>query len=237
LHVVDVAYLISQLVELVVEDHSGASLALELNANPVVLSDSEQFNLDFSLLFDYELRLGLLCLFQFLLLFLFCHGPFFGICDLPVLVVDFILGSIFLKGINNFLEDLLGSVISEEGSCLRHFGIVGFHGKLDELRVFRFFLGEFFTHIDVICNDFTSAGSDLLLHGHLAVFLFGSASLVDLVAFGELLRDLLLGSNLALHPWVANNVSHAEALVWVNLEHAGDEVLELVGEEASCLSV
>jgi len=36
----------------------------------------------------------------------------------------------------------------------------------------------------------------------------------------------------SLHPWVTDDVSHGESLVSVELEHTGDEVLEVLSEEA-----
>jgi len=53
---------------------------------------------------------------------------------------------------------------------------------------------------------------------------------------GELDSYLFLCGNLALHPGVANDISHAEALVRVKLEHARDQVFELIREEAFGLS-
>ena len=38
-----------------------------------------------------------------------------------------------------------------------------------------------------------------------------------------------------MHPWMADEVSHAEALMWKWLEHVGDEVLEVFIEEVVAL--
>ena len=38
-----------------------------------------------------------------------------------------------------------------------------------------------------------------------------------------------------MHPWVSNEVSHAEALMWEWLEHVGDEVFEVFIKEVVTL--
>ena len=222
--------LISKHVELVVEDHGGTLFTFKLNTY-LALSCVQKLDLNDSLFFDDDLWLS--CLF---LLFLFSG---FGKCELPSLVGNLILGSILLERVDQLLKDLLGRVVREESCRLCQVSIVRLHVKFDNVRIFLFFFGQLFAHIDVICDLFTSARSSrlLLLHGHFAVFFFGSASFIDFVAFLEFHRDFFLSGNLALHPWVADDVSHAETLVWVDLEHAGNEVLELLGEEASRLSV
>jgi len=36
---------------------------------------------------------------------------------------------------------------------------------------------------------------------------------------------------------MTNDISHAKSLVWVELEHASDKILKLVGKESSWLAV
>ena len=54
---------------------------------------------------------------------------------------------------------------------------------------------------------------------------------------GELLLDSFASGDFAVHPWVSNNVGHAKALMWVQLEHARDEVFEFRGEESCGFSL
>lgn len=65
------------------------------------------------------------------------------------------------------------------------------------------------------------------LGGFALLFLLG-ALLVDLVTAGKLSAHLCWGGCVARRkPGVANDVSDAEALVWVELQHAGDQVFEV----------
>lgn len=109
--------------------------------------------------------------------------------------------------------------------------------------VLRFLNGAFGIKIKVdLVSDFvTAANASLCAPLSLLLFILLSLCLTrllhPLVTFGELLADLLGSSMVALHPGVANDVSHGKALMCVKLEHACDEILELLGEEARLVAL
>ena len=72
----------------------------------------------------------------------------------------------------------------------------------------------------------------------LALLLSHGALLVHLMALSELLADSVgIGGATAGEPWVSDDISDAETLVRVELEHAGDQILELLGVEALGLAL
>ena len=76
------------------------------------------------------------------------------------------------------------------------------------------------------------------LHSLLAVLLLLSHGFVLLVARHELLAHLLgVGKLASLQPWVSDDVGDGESLVRVEVEHGGDQILELLVEEAFGLAV
>ena len=63
-------------------------------------------------------------------------------------------------------------------------------------------------------------------------------SLLNLgLSLQEVLLDFCLSSNLTLHPWMANHISQAEALVWMQLQHTRNQILELVRELLSSVVI
>ena len=70
-------------------------------------------------------------------------------------------------------------------------------------------------------------------------FLFShGALLVHLMALSELLTDSVGFSNATgRQPWVSDDISNAETLVRVELEHASDQILELFRVEALRLAL
>lgn len=95
--------------------------------------------------------------------------------------------------------------------------------------------------IDLVANSVATADTPLgCLLGAVLLVLFAlslSNFLDALMSDGELLLDLVRGGVFALHPWVADNVSHRKSLVGVQLEHARDQILELLGEEAGLVAL
>ena len=78
---------------------------------------------------------------------------------------------------------------------------------------------------------------DLGTLGLLALSLGEGTLLVDLMTRSELFANLLGGGDLTTgEPWVADKISDAETLVGVELEHAGDQVLEVLRVEALSLA-
>jgi hypothetical protein len=76
------------------------------------------------------------------------------------------------------------------------------------------------------------------LHGLLAVLLLPGDLLVGFVALSELLAHVLGGRVfVALEPRVRHDIRDGEALVRVEVQHGGDQVLELIVEEALGLPV
>ena len=75
--------------------------------------------------------------------------------------------------------------------------------------------------------------ADLVALLLLADTLLVSLLLVNSEAVRELFIDLFSGShrNSAAEPRVANDISDAESLVWLLLEHAGEKVFELLRVE------
>jgi len=64
--------------------------------------------------------------------------------------------------------------------------------------------------------------------GILALLFLHGSILVDLVATSELFTDSISASDTSIgQPWVTNDISDAETLVRVELEHAGKKILEL----------
>jgi len=51
------------------------------------------------------------------------------------------------------------------------------------------------------------------------------------MAFCKLLLDLSSCGVRLLHPWVIDNVSQRKSLMWRELEHSRDEILEVFREE------
>lgn len=81
--------------------------------------------------------------------------------------------------------------------------------------------------------------ADLGALGGFALLLSKGTLLIDLVTIGEFLSDSLGSSSCYTtgQPWVTNNIGNAETLVRVELEHAGDQVLELFGVKVGILAV
>lgn len=102
-------------------------------------------------------------------------------------------------------------------------------------------LGWHVVSIKVDVSGLLSASSpsliDISLHVGLSLLILSSPCSVDALSSLELSDDILLLSNLTLHPWVANDISHGEAHVWLELEHGCDQVFELFSEEAFWLAV
>ena len=73
----------------------------------------------------------------------------------------------------------------------------------------------------------------------LALFLGKCALLVDTVASSKLFSNCFSswGGGARCEPWVADDVSNAESLVRVELQHAGDEVLKVIRVEPCWLAV
>lgn len=86
--------------------------------------------------------------------------------------------------------------------------------------------------VNLVANAITTAHSALcepLLLVNLVLLCFCLTDILDLlVADSELLLNLLMFSVFTLHPWVSDDVGHGQTLVCVELEHARDEVLELL---------
>jgi hypothetical protein len=72
----------------------------------------------------------------------------------------------------------------------------------------------------------------------LALLLSKGALLVHLMALSELLADGIgVGGTTSGEPWVSDDISDAETLVRVELEHAGNQILELLRVEAFGLAL
>ena len=79
----------------------------------------------------------------------------------------------------------------------------------------------------------TASAAILRSLGRLLLPVFLRSLLVYLLTRGEFLSDFFGGGIAAVgDPWVANDVRDAEALVWVVLQHASYQVLELFRVEA-----
>jgi len=78
----------------------------------------------------------------------------------------------------------------------------------------------------------------VILHGLFALSLLSSDGFVGLVSLCELLAHFLgRGVVIFLEPWVGYNIRDGETLVRVEVQHGGNEILELISEETFWLSV
>lgn len=78
----------------------------------------------------------------------------------------------------------------------------------------------------------------MVLHGLLALSLLSSNGFVGLVSLSELLAHFFSRCVIVfLKPWVSHDIRDGKTLMRMEVQHGGDEVLELFGEEALWLSV
>lgn len=81
-------------------------------------------------------------------------------------------------------------------------------------------------------------GLNVCLHSLFAVLLLLSDGLVLLVSLHKLLANLIgVGKLASLQPWVSNDVWDRQSLMWVEVQHSCDQVLELLIKEAIWLAV
>ena len=163
--------------------------------------------------------------------------------DLPDVVGDLEGLILNLQILRQFGEDLLGRDRREEAVCLVGAFLVLLEREQDSARVISFLFSQFRVFVPSVVElafGITAArlGLDVSLHGLLAVLLLLCHGLVLLVSRYELLAHFLgIGKLTALQPWVCNYVGDGEPLVGVEVQHGGDQVLELLVEEAFCLAV
>jgi len=163
--------------------------------------------------------------------------------DLPDVVGDLEGLILNLQILSELGEDLLGWNRREEAVCLVGALLVLFEREQDSAWIVSFAFSQFRVFVPSVVGlafSVTTArlGLDVSLHGLLAVLLLLSHGFVLLMARHELLTHLLgVGELAALQPWVSDDVWDGEPLVRVEVEHGGDQVLELLVEEAFWLAV
>ena len=118
--------------------------------------------------------------------------------------------------------------------------VVWLEVELHHLESVDLLLSELFSDVNFVVNLLTSASSGCgCLPGLLSLFVllvFKCTCLHRLLSLDEFSSHLLGRGDSTLHPRVANQVCHAEALVWERLEHVRDEVFEVLIEEVVSLS-
>ena len=78
----------------------------------------------------------------------------------------------------------------------------------------------------------------VILHGLLALSLLSGNGFVGLVSLSELLAHFFSRCVVVfLEPWVGHDIRDGKTLMRMEVQHCGDKVLELFGEEALWLSV
>ena len=95
--------------------------------------------------------------------------------------------------------------------------------------------------VDLVAHFVTTANTALgmlLCTLNLVSFSLSISHLNDaLMSNGELLLNLLRCGMFSRHPGVTNDVGHRQPLVGMQLEHAGDQILEFFREEAGFMAL
>ena len=232
-----------------VEKDRRARLPLEVDVEHLIgaFGHPQNFKLHLSRLIDFdEILLLLLFLFVFgaiVVLGLLVDLLFALEVDLPDGVGDFVGLALDLQVLCQLGEDLFGWDGREEPMGAVRAFLVFLEGQEDGVWVVTLAFGELGVLVPSVVDvalGVATAGLrlDMVLHCLFAVLLLLGDRLVRLMACHEFLTDLLgAGEFAALEPGVRHDVWNRQSLVGVEVEHRGDQVLELLIEEALGLAV
>lgn len=136
----------------------------------------------------------------------------------------------------NIGENIIGCICSKELCGLCETSLIKFfHSSLNKF--LGLLLSFWTTHVGDIStsvNCTSTVGTSCLLCS-LLLLLSLSVGLNLRETVCKFSLNIGLIGDLTLHPWVTNNISERKSVSWDKLEHVSDEILELLGVEASSL--
>ena len=206
-----------ELIELLVEYGRGSSLARPGHAD---LATIRLIKVDLNLRGVLERRQ---------LLLVQAPGEHFrhGVGNPPLVRARIVCRIFVVDLLDQASEHLLGWEVREDARVRVFACCVGFQGRADDFGICSLLLGEAAADEDVFTDgDCASAGGPLAFV--LDLHFFGVWSLDLDSTLSEVLGDLLWCGALALHPGMADDVCHEWALLRIEVDHGGDEVLEVV---------